>query len=570
MKEGFEFIQVIPGETWVLDRDYQVIASNRPQAITKPCFNQLWGRSTPCADCKLGDLFKNGTPFKKSGSSAETPTRFLSCEYRQHGDYALVFLEDRSQIVQALRGAKEQMENQEKAFHKVEEKLKAQSIVLKHKNKTLQKELDQLSGVFELIATGAMLIDEHKKVLIQNRQLTELLKPFYGEREPQEHCYQLLYQRDTVCPDCPIKVGSLSQKIRSQAVKTSLGEGYLTEELTRSERGYVLTVSNSTRTIELAKNIQNYLHEIEDINRLLQAVMEKGAVLQGLTQIEPVFTQLLDLVLRHFVQPEHAVFLYSRMASGRNVEHIVFRNMPESERVRMISQINHPAATDNASDDWWSLPFGSEARPGELCIRGPQLEEKRKNILRILLNMTSSLFEQLNLLRELERLASLDGLTGTYNRRYFEGRFEEEREKCASVGLPFGIIVIDLNGLKRINDVYGHQAGDEFIKTAGNLLRLHLREHDVLARFGGDEFVALLPSTDKKGLETVRARVVAAQQGASYNVSKESSDRIVEPIHFSVGACSSEETDINHVFSQADERMYQDKERYYETKSRYR
>lgn len=561
----------IPQQVLLLDRQFRILRDNRGPGGDEPCYKRLWARDSPCPECRLESLLEQGVSFRRAGSTADQPPRFLVGEYRRVEGQALLFLDDRSAMVSALKAAREQMELSERQHHQAGEKAKAQLLVAKNRNKLLTRDLETLQTVFATMASGVLLIDPHFKIKLHNQQLADLLQNFHGLRELPASCYKALYARDAVCGDCPIRDRSLSHRIRSQFLKTDLAEGYLTEEISATDRGFVLTVSNSTRTIELAKNIQTYLREIEEINRLLAATMERGAAMQMAAQADVVLNQLLHMLAEQFFESRVPLLLYTRLAEGRNVEHVVFQGVAEGMRQAIIQA---SAGGDEALrlllEDWWMVPFGSEQRPARLWVHGTALEEKRHNILKILLSMVTSLLEQLGLLRELERLASMDGLTGTYNRRYFESRFEEEKEKCRTVGLPFGILVIDLNGLKRINDVYGHQAGDEFIKTAGNLLRIHLREQDVLARFGGDEYVALLPSTDARGVEIVRDRVVQAQQGASYHVSRDSTDTIVEPIHFSVGAASSAETEIDEVFGKADERMYEDKERYYANRSRYR
>jgi diguanylate cyclase (GGDEF)-like protein/putative nucleotidyltransferase with HDIG domain len=94
---------------------------------------------------------------------------------------------------------------------------------------------------------------------------------------------------------------------------------------------------------------------------------------------------------------------------------------------------------------------------------------------------------------ELKYLSFHDQLTGLYNRAYYEtemARLDVERN------LPLSLILCDVNGLKITNDAFGHQAGDELLVEFGNVLKRTLRQDDIIARAGGDEFVVLLPKTD--------------------------------------------------------------------------
>src|SRR5699024_3406952 len=85
-----------------------------------------------------------------------------------------------------------------------------------------------------------------------------------------------------------------------------------------------------------------------------------------------------------------------------------------------------------------------------------------------------------------------DGLTGLYSKDYFKvelSRLDTERS------MPISIIVGDLNGLKMINDAFGYYMGDEAIKTAADIMKKAFRKEDIISRFGGDEFVIILPNT---------------------------------------------------------------------------
>lgn len=101
----------------------------------------------------------------------------------------------------------------------------------------------------------------------------------------------------------------------------------------------------------------------------------------------------------------------------------------------------------------------------------------------------------MDMLEELNYLASKDPLTGIFNRRYFVELCERELELAKRDGLPLALIIFDLDYFKKINDTYGHQAGDMVLREVAGICQYSLRQKDVLGRYGGEEFVILLPQT---------------------------------------------------------------------------
>ena len=108
---------------------------------------------------------------------------------------------------------------------------------------------------------------------------------------------------------------------------------------------------------------------------------------------------------------------------------------------------------------------------------------------------------------ELQEMASRDELTQLYNRRYFYERIQAHVAQARQTKDPLALVLLDVDGLKGINDMHGHQVGDAIIANLGKIIAKYTRNSDVPARLGGDEFAVLMPHTDKRGAFTLAQRL---------------------------------------------------------------
>ncbi len=118
-----------------------------------------------------------------------------------------------------------------------------------------------------------------------------------------------------------------------------------------------------------------------------------------------------------------------------------------------------------------------------------------------------------SLIAELQNLAKTDWLTGLLNQRHFHKRLPDLVAAGATRGKPASLVMIDLDGLKALNDLHGHAQGDEVLKAVGGVIRRHCRDTDLAARTGGDEFMIFMPDTlpahAAASAERLRAEIAA-------------------------------------------------------------
>ncbi|PKM78196.1 MAG: hypothetical protein CVU90_04020 [Firmicutes bacterium HGW-Firmicutes-15] len=156
------------------------------------------------------------------------------------------------------------------------------------------------------------------------------------------------------------------------------------------------------------------------------------------------------------------------------------------------------------------------------------------------------------LVEEKMRYLSLhDPNTGLYNRAYFE---EEMRRLKSGRYNPVGLIICDLDGLKWVNDTLGHEAGDALLIDAATVLKESMRESDMIARIGGDEFAILLPKSERISLELAIARI---REGISLYNSRSPRLNLSISIGFAIASDSS--ASLEGLFKKADDNMYRDK-----------
>jgi diguanylate cyclase (GGDEF)-like protein len=156
----------------------------------------------------------------------------------------------------------------------------------------------------------------------------------------------------------------------------------------------------------------------------------------------------------------------------------------------------------------------------ELAAAGhvePTVEE-----LELYATMTShaaAALENARLMARLRHAADIDQVTGVHNHRYLQERLRQEVARAGRTGSPLAVLMIDLDGFKLINDRHGHADGDRVLRNVAAMLKLTVRENDVVARYGGDEYVILMPDTEEEAARLVADRVVKGIRGQAHPLS---------------------------------------------------
>ena len=180
----------------------------------------------------------------------------------------------------------------------------------------------------------------------------------------------------------------------------------------------------------------------------------------------------------------------------------------------------------------------------------------RLGLHRIMTAATEAYHKQSN--AELDRLAHTDGLTGLYNRRYWEPELERYVELYKRYRHPFAILMLDFDNLKWVNDTFGHAAGDTALIHLATVMRMSIRDVDIPCRFGGDEFLILMPEADKNAIQMVGRRIAESINKTRFKLGRSFASLQVS---FGSAACPEDGTEAEVLLQHADATLYAAKER---------
>jgi len=297
-----------------------------------------------------------------------------------------------------------------------------------------------------------------------------------------------------------------------------------------SEKGFTILIIDDSPTL------RGEVIGILKSTRLFSEFLEAENPTAGLKHL---VNNKIDIVLCDLVMPgmDGFKFLAMKLSSPEFTEIPVIMLTSKGELRDKIKGL------EDGASDYLTKPFN----PGELIARVKA--HLRIKVLQDALKKTNE---------KLIQLSITDVLTGLFNRRHFMELLDKEFERVQRYGAKLSFLMIDVDLFKRINDTYGHLAGDSVLKEIGGLLSLGLRKHiDVLGRYGGEEFAMLLPETNMDGAKTLAERYRIMVEKASFRIPGGTTKMTI-----SIGCSSAPDPSIQTVeqFIQfADEALYRAK-----------
>ena len=321
-------------------------------------------------------------------------------------------------------------------------------------------------------------------------------------------------------------------------------------------------VSRYTKQIETLFDIGTKVTQILNLEELLVNVLDKVLEVTG-AEVTGIF--LLNEKTKELVLRAHRGMSasFSRKVSVLSAADGVLKQLLETGKPLLVGNVsadqrfNHQGVKKGRFKSLAALSImAKEKIIGVLGIGSHshrQFPDWEVRMLGTIANQIGMAIENARLYEHALELAFTDGLTGLYNRRYFIDQIEREFIRSQRNKAPLSLIMVDLDELKAINDRFGHHVGDSFFQEVARIVKVNTRGSDVAARWGGDEFMLLVPGTDRKDASKIAERIRAEVE--RYKLKLEG-EEVGITISAGIVCCPDHAAVVADLLKKADQAMY--------------
>jgi diguanylate cyclase (GGDEF)-like protein len=273
-----------------------------------------------------------------------------------------------------------------------------------------------------------------------------------------------------------------------------------------------------------------------------------------LNYIVPLIGEMLD----RFIS-DHLIYVFLKQEEEFK---LVWPKACNDERVfEAIKQLDKDYGYVLTNDDKiGAFPLYSENEITGCIVARSTIEKLSKRDIDYLEQLTrqaAATINRANTYSTILQYATLDALTNLNNRRQFETRLGQEIAIAKRQNNPLCAMMIDIDFFKRVNDTYGHSAGDEVLRTVAGLIKEALRESDIPARYGGEEFAVLLPFTEIKDAEIVGERLRKKVETTPVTINQDSAKKQEISVTISMGLAEFDKEETGEaLFERADKALY--------------
>lgn len=273
-----------------------------------------------------------------------------------------------------------------------------------------------------------------------------------------------------------------------------------------------------------------------------------------LNYIVPLIGEMLD----RFIS-DHLIYVFLKQEGNFN---LVWPKACNDERVfEVLKQLDNDYNYILTSDDKiGAFPLKSEEEITGCIVARSTIEKLSKrdiDYLEQLTHQAAATINRANTYSTILQYATLDALTNLNNRRQFETRLGQEIAIAKRQNHPLCAMMVDIDFFKRVNDTYGHAAGDEVLRTVAGIIKEALRESDIPARYGGEEFAVLLPYTKLDEAKVVGERLRASVENTPILINREDPNTQEINVTISMGLAEYDRVETGEVlFENADKALY--------------
>ena len=563
-----EFFNEVQTPVVVVDDQHRVLfVSSAAKRMLEPetefsgiglaCHQMICGLNAPCEDCLLHSLPEG--PKSHTIQKKKKKKLFLKEELLRFPEFNVLIFFDVTREISSLR-----------KLDLARKELKAKTILLERRRFVAADEKSRIQWMFDQLPDAFVQVTDEFEILNKNNAVSEFLP-----HPSSESCYGLL-GKEAPCSECPVQQGF--QHASSRKVIHRIEGRCFTEHVIQGSGtgGGMLLFRDTTRQVGLIEKIAEQQKTIQHKNETLSNLVG----LQTRLQKADVSSDMVDLYLDMFLpacHSEEALVIIDDIRPGC-VWLVVPRGVDESRvapavRCYLSREVQ---GMDNRKIPGEHLPWqkacqveliGGDGRKVGMILFPESDDGIESELIQLFSEPFGAFIHNRQLLRQLEEKANTDALTGLYNRGYVDEALAEEKRKYEAFGIPYSVIVVDVNRLKQANDEYGHEAGDRLLLSVSERLGAATREADIVARTGGDEFLLLVTDTREEGAHQLVRRFSTK---VFENVTLDVGDNESFPVTVSMGVAGSDQIPHDDLLKVADKRMYEAKEAYYRTHKRYR
>ena len=424
----------------------------------------------------------------------------------------------------------------------VQEELRSQFDELQISNELLRKSEKEFEATFEQAAVGICHFSLEGKFIRANQKLCDIL----GYNRSQ--LLELTFKDITYEDDMKESIACLTKLVQGNLNSFSMEKRYLKEDETVVYANLTVSMVREESSI----NQSYFIIVLEDISIRKKNEAELKASEYTLRKLFEGSSDAV-LIIEHnkIIDCNQATFELLGYDSkdcivGKRLWEISPENQPDgrNSQVRILEEIDTTLKNGKSKYEWWHQKNNGTLFPVEVMLTSILLHGEK-----VFHGLLRDISERNAMQQQLEYLSYHDQLTGLYNRRFFE---EELIRLDFKRNLPLSIVMADVNGLKLINDSFGHTVGDELLKRVTEIMRKGCRDNEIIARLGGDEFVILLPRTNSNETERIIKRVKDLAK-------KEKIGGLDISVSFGWETKKNEDVAIREIFKKAEDHMYKKK-----------